>query len=505
MQKETHSRKSETTSSTRIDIFTVEAKTNMRTKFLSVLGAMSVLLSGLQAPAILHAEGDAPVVALAPAADPEPCGDRCPDLGDAPDSNNSLGNVMSIHPFGLVAQPAFYPTEYTAVAGSGPVHWNAGSNPNFPGIPGNAIDSALGLNVLQNTPFSRVSNERNAFLLPDQDARRRNIIPAPLPVNGRSNRDGFDNAFVGPAGNRLPMQLAPCKPGAIRYAQYIHPPWSMNAFYAGPRYINVWVDLNRDGDWADTLAAPCPDKPAATNSEWLVQNLTAPAASGVYTLPVNIANIVNLTSTTPLWLRISISDSPAPANSIGNGPAAGYRFGETEDHLMCYRPALDVWTNCPSVRVHVNDDEVDGEFRIDAGRDSNGFTKPITITDDIIDDAVYPVDVTWTIDAENVRVVNPSTSAQSVEAADGRLVIKYTIPSANSPMQPVVLGWYGCITCTVMSAATASTPATGVALPPPGAANLRMVDASGFEMSEDFVVNIGWRTFVPVVLRKPEE
>jgi hypothetical protein len=32
-----------------------------------------------------------------------------------------------------------------------------------------------------------------------------------------------------------------------------------------------------------------------------------------------------------------------------------------------------------------------------------------------------------------------------------------------------------------------------------------MVDASGFEMSEDFVVNIGWRVAVPVVLRKPEE
>jgi hypothetical protein len=65
----------------------------------------------------------------------------------------------------------------------------------------------------------------------------------------------------------------------------------------------------------------------------------------------------------------------------------------------------------------------------------------------------------------------------------------------------VVLGWYGCITCTMMSAASASSPAGGLALPPPGTANVKVVDASGFEMSEDFVVNIGWRVLMPVVRR----
>jgi hypothetical protein len=475
----------------------------MKTKTLSVLGALALLLCAAPMPTAF-AEGDAPAIETVAEADPEPCGDRCPDLGDAPDSNNSLGNVMSIHPFGLAPQPANYPTEYTAAAGTGPIHWNAGSNPNYPGVPGIAIDSALGLDVFQGNPFSRVSNERNAFLLPDQDTRKRNIIPLPNPANGRSNRDGFDNAFVGPAGNRLPVRFAPCQPSGIRYSQYIHAPWSMNNFYAGPRYINVWVDFNRDGDWADSFAAPCPDQPNASTSEWLVQNSIAPAASGVYTLPVNIANITGLTQNKPLWLRISISDSPAPAGSIGNGPAAGYRFGETEDHIMCYRPALDVWTDCPSLRVKVNDDEADGEFRIDAGRDINGFTKPITITDIIDDDAVYPINVVWTIEADGVQQINPNLSAQSTNVGSG-IRITFTIPSAISPRQPVVLGWYGCITCTMMSAAGASSVNAGVALPPPGTANVKMVDASGFEMSEDFVVNIGWRVAVPVVLRKPEE
>jgi hypothetical protein len=407
---------------------------------------------------------------------------------------------MSIHPFGLVPQPARYPTEYTAAAGTGPIHWNAGSNTNPFGIPGNAIDSALGLDVFQGNPFSRVSNERNAFLLPDQDARKRNIIPAPVPANGRSNRDGFDNAFVGPAGNRLPMQLAPCKTGAIRYAQYIRAPWSMNEFYSGTRYINVWVDFNRDGDWADSFSAPCPDAPNASTSEWLVKNSLAPATSGVYTLPVNIANVTSLAENKPIWLRISISDSPAPAASVGNGPAAGYRFGETEDHIMCYRPALEVWTNCPSLRVKANDQEVDGEFRISASNEITPFHRPITITDDIIDDAVYPVTIVWSIDAQDVQLISPNLSAQSVDVSNG-IRITFTVPSALSPRQPVVLGWYGCITCTMMSAASASSPAGGLALPPPGTANVKVVDASGFEMSEDFVVNIGWRVLMPVVRR----
>jgi hypothetical protein len=33
-----------------------------------------------------------------------------------PDGGNSLGKAMSIHPFGLFAQPAFYPTEFTGAA-----------------------------------------------------------------------------------------------------------------------------------------------------------------------------------------------------------------------------------------------------------------------------------------------------------------------------------------------------------------------------------------------------
>ena len=420
---------------------------------------------------------------------PEPCGDRCPDLGDAPDSNNTLGNVMSIHPFGAIPQPAFYPTEFTSAAGTGPIHLNAGSNSNPLGVPFTAIDSALGLNVVQGNLISRVSNERNAFLLPDQDVRKRNIIPAPIPANGRSNRDGFDNAFVGPAGARLPVKLAPCQPTSIAYSQFIHAPWAMNGFYAGMRYINVWVDLNRDGDWADSFAAPCPDQPNASTSEWLVQNSIAPASSGVFTLPAVL--MTNVTDNRPTWLRISISDSPAPAGSIGNGPATGYRFGETEDHFMCYREQAGVWVDCPMIKLKM-EDEVGDEVRVD-------LNKPVTFTVAIEDDAVYPVTLTWTITGEGVTHLGPNFDALSTQAADARIIVKQVIPAPGIATQPVILGWYGCITCTMMSAATVSAIA---AFPPPALINVELADSSGYTATEDLTVNVGWRVFVPAVLKE---
>ena len=332
-----------------------------------------------------------------PEPDPDNCQNLCRDLGDAPDSNNSLGNPMSIHPFGAIAQPAFYPTEFTGAAGTGPIHLNAGSNVNPNGVPLTAIDSALGLEVnAAGNLVSPVSNERNAFLLPDQDVRKRNIIPAPNPANGRSNRDGYDNAFVGPAGAPLIVKFAACQPAVIQYAQYIHGPWAMNGFYTGTRYINVWADFNRDGDWADNgIGAACPEFPNASVNEWFVRNMPAPNASGVFVLPPQL--MPNNFSTRPFWLRISISETPAPAGSVGNGPPNGYRFGETEDHLLCYRQNVGLWGDCPMLQLKLND-ELDGEVKVD-------FNRPVTFTAAIQEEATYPVTVTWTIDGSGVSQI----------------------------------------------------------------------------------------------------
>jgi GEVED domain len=421
----------------------------------------------------------------------EPCGDKCPDLGDAPDSNNSLGHVMSIHPFGLIAQPAFFPTEYTAAAGTGPIHWNAGQNPLPGGPPGVAIDSALGLDLgPNNTPFSRVSNERNAFLVPDQDVRKRNIIPAPMPANGRSNRDGFDNAFVRPNGVPLPIELRPCQPTNIQYAQFVRGPAPINNNFNGPRFVNVWIDFNRDGDWLDTgLGGPCPERPNASVDEWLIRNLPAPNASGIFTLPASL--LPDFSDTRPMWLRISIADAPAPAAGGGAGPATGYRFGETEDHLLCLNRELGIWRQCIRPSVDTPNAE-DGIARV-APR------QPITFVTTIDDAFTKPITLSWNIEGTGVSVL-PQPGLRTTQSADRtRLSVVRVIqpPASGQPAQDtIVLGWYGCITCTLRSATfagiDASTPLTTLI-------TIDIVDADGNRSGDEMVVNIGWQAYLPTL------
>lgn len=430
-----------------------------------------------------------------PEPDPLPCQNLCRDLGDAPDSNNSLGNPMSIHPFGLIAQPAFYPTEFTGAAGTGPIHLNAGSNVNPSGVPFTAIDSALGLDVnAAGALVSRVSNERNAFLLPDQDIRKRNVIPAPNPANGRSNRDGYDNAFVSPAGAPLALKFAACQPTVMQYAQYVHGPWAMNGFYTGTRYINVWADFNRDGDWADNgIGAACPDFPNASVNEWFVRNMPAPNASGVFVLPPQL--MPNNFSTRPFWLRISISETPAPANSVGNGPAAGYTFGETEDHLLCYRQDVGLWADCPMARVKLNhaEDELDGEF-------SAAPLAPITLTAELDDLApAFPVTVTWSIYTETGNTAaNKAGLLPEIPTPSPRKIVN-VLTNKTVDTIGTTLGWYGCITCTLQPEMPVA-----VAAPPPYSLqliNVHTLDAAGNETSTDLNVTVGTRVFMPFILK----
>ena len=95
------------------------------------------------------------------------------------------------------------------------------------------------------------------------------------------------------------------------------------------RYVNVWFDWNRDAAWDDTLN--CGGNNLAP--EWTVQNLALTLGPGTYTL------------TTPAfrawkpepraqWMRITLSDAPFALNSVGDGPASGFRYGETEDYVV---------------------------------------------------------------------------------------------------------------------------------------------------------------------------
>jgi hypothetical protein len=430
-----------------------------------------------------------------PQPEPEPgCNNQCPDYGDAPDSSNPAGNPMSMNPNGGLPPLAFYPTIFTGAAGTGPKHLNAGANPNLNGAPANAIDSALGLeSSLSGTLFSRVSNEIDPMLLPDQD-NRRNIAPAPFLPVARSNRDGFDNAFTLPSGGPTLLRFAPCQSAAMQYAQFVRTPWAGNAFYTGTRFVNVWIDFNRDGDWADNnLGGPCPGVGVSVD-EWFMRNIPAPAASGVFLLPPH--PMPSGLGDRPMWLRISIADSQAPANSIGNGPANGYRFGETEDHLICLENAdLGIWRPC-----------VGGAIDTDGAQGAQFVAKPrrpITFEVDIDPAFVYPLTITWEAIGDGVRI-EPGLqleSAQSVKSSEANRVLAQRglpkpVPTPGTPVDRIVLGWYGCITCTLASAMEYLSIGQ---IEGPAMVSVTIEDARGARFSDRMNVQVGWRTFLPTL------
>jgi len=222
----------------------------------------------------------------------------CPDLGDAPASANHYGVPMSAYPPAPVAVVARYPTVFGLPAGTprGPMH-------RFP-----KRDAWLGYNV---------SWELDADLLPDQDGLT-NIYP---PGNA-PNRDRWDDGVVN-------TSIRPdCVPTTFNYRVRV----------VGPRrtrYVNVWFDWNRDGDWEDTF--DCPDGTLAP--EWAVQNQPITLGPGYYVLTTTAFFPYNPNPYLPTWMRITLAEREAPPNPLtgyadGRGPDFGYRFGETEDYYV---------------------------------------------------------------------------------------------------------------------------------------------------------------------------
>jgi hypothetical protein len=233
------------------------------------------------------------------------------DLGDAPDSTNHSDLTMMTYPtpFGP-GVPAHFPTVYDPATGlpEGPLHLNP------------LGDAWLG-------PW--VSPEFDADLLPDGDGPL-NIDPPP----GLDDQDGFDDGLLSP------FVLPHCVPTWFTYTVTITP-----GAPSIDRYANVWFDWNRDGDWDDQLDCNQPgDAP-----EWAVQNDVLPAGlpPGTYVLATPSFLPHNRAWDVPIWMRISIAEQPAPLPddgsqwAIGNGPAGGYEYGETEDYYV--QPPRGEW------------------------------------------------------------------------------------------------------------------------------------------------------------------
>ena len=245
------------------------------------------------------------------------------ELGDAPDSTNSFNNApMTAYPWGT---PANFPTVFRLGSPPfGPIHW-------FP-----HQVAFLGRNV---------TVEQEADLPPDQDPTT-NLIP----LRNLADLDKADDGLV-----NFPLKLPNCLPTSFKYQVNL-----VNPIQGQPLYFNAWLDMDHDGDWTDPVTGPaqCPQGPAP---EWIVQDqdvsmfLTGVSGSwpapGLYTVktPPFLANLSNSIAgaivdpyKTPVWLRISLTETPWQGSSVtggppydgGSGPANGYKFGETEDYIF---------------------------------------------------------------------------------------------------------------------------------------------------------------------------
>jgi len=227
------------------------------------------------------------------------------DLGDAPDSTNNFGKVMSAYPYqGLlpVVVPGNYPTVFYDGSGLGPygpVHMRS------------TAVAYLG---------EMVTWETEADNGPDQDGVN-NIRPSIDSANNDKQDDGVS----------FPVNLPHCRWATLDYVvQVVQPGTDL--------WVNVWCDWNRDGDWDDTLT--CTGGPAP---EWAVQNqflFNLPAGVHPITTPAILAWHPK-NGPQEMWMRITLSEKPWKGGShpgqVGNGgsgPLSKYDIGETEDYYF---------------------------------------------------------------------------------------------------------------------------------------------------------------------------
>jgi hypothetical protein len=234
----------------------------------------------------------------------EPLADQF-DLGDAPDSTNNFGRVMSAYPHqGLlpVVVNGYFPTVFddgSGIGPFGPVHMRP------------TAVAHLG---------ELVTWESEADTGSDQDG-----VNNLRPLTDSANNDKQDDGVV------FPINMPHCGWARLDYiVQVIQPGTDL--------WVNVWCDWNRDGDWDDTSTCAGGRAP-----EWAVQNQL------LFNLPAGVHRI-----TTPailawhpkngpeeMWMRITLSEKPWKGGSnltvrgnAGSGPQSKYDIGETEDYYF---------------------------------------------------------------------------------------------------------------------------------------------------------------------------
>ncbi len=186
--------------------------------------------------------------------------------------------------------PAQFPTVFGGLP-QGPLHRNT------------RVAYLLGFNL---------TSERNADRDTDADGEH-NIQPGA----DRADRDGGDD------GLRVMPVFLHCRPTRVQYRVTVLEGAPATA------YLNVWADWNRNGRWGEV--PNCDGRPAP---EWAVRNQALHfSGPGVYTFETSAFLPFNTRPDDPMWLRLTLSDTPA-GQADGSGPPAGWALGETEDYLL---------------------------------------------------------------------------------------------------------------------------------------------------------------------------
>jgi hypothetical protein len=99
------------------------------------------------------------------------------------------------------------------------------------------------------------------------------------------------------------------------------------------RYVNVWFDFNRNGQWGDQIQCTYQGQPY-TVDEWAVVNQLTRVGAGPHV--ITTPQFRSLDPEAELWTRITLAETTAPA-ADGRGYDHGYETGETEDYLILPR------------------------------------------------------------------------------------------------------------------------------------------------------------------------
>lgn len=119
----------------------------------------------------------------------------------------------------------------------------------------------------------------------------------------------------------------------------------------GPRdvFVNVLVDLNGDGDWNDVMSCAA-GGPVACPPEWWLRDWLVTLQPGCNTLTTPGIPVGAVTG--PGWMRLTLSEQPAPPDFPWNGTASlvgeSFTRGETEDYPVRIVPStVDVGPPAP--------------------------------------------------------------------------------------------------------------------------------------------------------------